>query len=129
MMRVEVYWNLHKNCWSIRHAHGKLIADRPHRHYVELAKVDWVVQKGGRERVLREGKKNVHAFARGVLMGLNDIDCNYWGYNETKQVTYNPYKLDHFVDRKTEEPVRKSALVVMAGENVEGTKRPRTCAL
>jgi hypothetical protein len=65
-MRVEVYYNLHKKCFSIRHK-GIVIS---HANTVKLADVTFVVRKAGRERVLREKKKNVHAFVRGNLLPL-----------------------------------------------------------
>ena len=127
--KVEVYWNLHKKCWSIRHAHGKLIAYRPHRNYLEMQDVAWVVQQGGRERVLREGKKNVHAFARGVLKDFCDEELRFYVDDEPKHVTYNPFKHNHFTDRKTGEPVRTSDLAVMGSKTVEGKERPAVWAM
>src|SRR6056300_391723 len=87
--KVEVYWNLHKKKWSVREAHGRVLE---HTSVIYLSDVDWVVQEGGRQRVLRESKKNVHAFARGV------VDTNrenfYW---HARYVTYNPYKYSSFM--------------------------------
>ena len=58
---VEVYWNLHKLCWSVRRQ-GKVIA---HADYVSLRDCKLVVQPAGRQKVLAEKCKNVHAFVRG----------------------------------------------------------------
>ena len=59
-MKVEVYWNLRKKYWSVRHK-GKVIK---HTRCIRLRDVQWVVQPAGKERVRRENRKNVHAFAR-----------------------------------------------------------------
>ena len=114
MLRVEVYWNLHRKCWSVRHANGNLIENNPHRIYVELEDVAWVVQPGGRQRVLREGKKNVHAFARGFLVeGGHE---NRSGCGAITEVTYNPYKHSTFIDKQSEQgaPVTNSNLAIMS---------------
>lgn len=133
--KVEVYWNLHKKCWSIRHAHGKLIADRPHRSYLEMEDVTWVVQQGGRERVLREGKKNVHAFARGTLIETKGFPHHKrQGRGSAVAVTYNPYKYDTFMCRSTypgvneSRPLRKSQVGLFTRDHVEA-KRPAVWAM
>ena len=133
--KVEVYWNLHKKCWSIRHAHGKLIADRPHRSYLEMEDVTWVVQQGGRERVLREGKKNVHAFARGTLIETKGFPHHKrQGRGSAVAVTYNPYKHSTFMCRSTypgvneSRPLRKSQVGLFTRDPIEA-KRPAVWAM
>jgi len=133
--KVEVYWNLHKKCWSIRHAHGKLIADRPHRSYLEMEDVTWVVQQGGRERVLREGKKNVHAFARGTLIETKGFTRHKrQGRGRAVSVTYNPYKHSTFMCRSTypgvneSRPLRKSQVGLFTRDPIEA-KRPAVWAM
>jgi hypothetical protein len=128
-MKVEVYWNLHKKCWSVRHAHGKLIADRPHRTHLEMADVTWVVQRGGRERVLREGKKNVHAFARGTLIETKGLPHHKrQGRGSAVPVTYNPYKYDTFINAEAACPIRKSRVGLFTTDKIEGN-RPAVWAL
>ena len=104
-MRVEVYWNLHKKCWSVRHK-GKVI---DHAKSVYLQDVQWVVQPGGRDRVRRQGRKNVHAFARGTLLDANTyFDCHLEHSTLDVGVRYNPYLNDCFVTKTLGEPVPKS---------------------
>ena len=101
-MRVEVYWNLHKKCYSVRHK-GKVIDHVP---YVVLRDVKWVVQPAGRRRVLRERKKNVHAFARGTwLRGNDELDLSNrkLGLTKRQPVKYNPYQHRSFVLRQAED--------------------------
>ncbi len=56
-MRVSVYWNLHRACFSIRAEEGehkgRVIA---HANAVAMTEVSTKVSKAGRERVLREQK-------------------------------------------------------------------------
>ena len=101
-MRVEVYYNLHKNVFSVRHK-GKVIA---WGNRVTIENPEYVVREKGRQKVLEEGRKNVHAFVRGTL---SDIDIfNQECLSLPKEVTYNPYKYDSFVDGNTYQPVKKS---------------------
>ena len=63
-MRVQVYYNLHKRCLSIRHR-GKVIK---HAKSVILRDASFRVQPAGRERVLKQKRKNVHAYVAGELV-------------------------------------------------------------
>ena len=74
-MKVDVYRNLHKKCWSIRSvATGRVVA---HKSDATVANAKFIVQPAGRAKVLREKKKNVHAFIRGewIETGLYIVDC------------------------------------------------------
>jgi hypothetical protein len=97
-MRVEVYWNLRKKLYSVRHR-GKVIAHLP---FVTLRDVQWVVQPAGRRRVLEQRKKNVHAFARGTwLYGDDELQLTHDELRLTSRmpIMYNPYKHTSFVLR------------------------------
>ena len=98
-MRVEVYWNLSRNCWSIRDvATGRIHA---HADKVSVTNAQFVVQPAGRKRVLRERKKNVHAFVRGELAVFSSEGIEgEWLAATPRQwdaVTYNPYQDESFM--------------------------------
>ena len=105
-MRVEVYYNLHKNVFSVRHK-GKVIA---WGNRVTIENPQYVVREKGRQKVLEEGRKNVHAFVRGTLSDINNFKFGkiQQRLSEPREVTYNPYKYDSFVDGSTYQPVKKS---------------------
>lgn len=109
-MRVEVYWNLHKHVWSVRHK-GRVIK---HLDFVTLRDVTWVVQPAGNARVRREGKKNVHAFARGTLGDIDDVMGAKW---DCLRLVYNPYKFDSFVDDVYSLPVGGSDMAILRTVN------------
>lgn len=100
-MRVFVYWNLHRGLWSVKALEG------PHKGRVvtrqtEVLLEDAVgkVSEAGRQRVLREKKKNVHAGIVGQLIvsgeRLGDVIAHkVWEIGDL--VTYNPYKYETFV--------------------------------
>lgn len=114
-MRVEVYRNLHRKCWSVRLAGGRV---QRHTDAVLLRNATFVVQAAGRARVLREGKKNVHAFVRGGDSGTPHSGAEDLEYMvgmlpppfTLVRVTYNPYRADTFVTTGGQ-PVRAADIV------------------
>ena len=113
-MRVEVYFNLHKHVWSVRQCStGRVIL---HTDKVHIRDPKFVVRKSGRDRVLREGKKNVHAFVRGEIAHFDDFDPDYLDYS---LVSYNPYKHDTFVDVQDVTPVRTAKRAVLEVRQVK----------
>lgn len=115
-MQVEVYRNLHNGKLSVRDAKTKRVL--AHCDEVTLACVAFKVSQAGRERVLREKRKNVHAFARGKLLDYKG-DTPYKGRSiadhvgqwadgvkrkaiiGNRKVVYNPYKYRSFVTPDT----------------------------
>lgn len=95
-MRVYCYFNLHKKVWSVKALEGdnkgRVIA---HSSHVVLTDAVGRVGKKGRERVIREGRKNVHAGLVGQLFSL-DVPVVITD-QESRQITYNPYKFENFV--------------------------------
>lgn len=100
-MIVEVYRNLRhgrnaRPLYSIRRPGGRVIY---RRHRVLLSGAGFVVHEAGRQRALREGRKNVHAFVRGRLAdsrGAFGIDANSRRDLPTK-ITYNPFQAGRFL--------------------------------
>lgn len=71
-MKVQVYKNLHRHAYSIRAASGAskglVIA---HARSVLLFDVRFHVSEAGRQRVLRDKARNVHAWAEGFLLAMD----------------------------------------------------------
>ena len=119
-MRVEVYRNLHKQCFSVRALEGpkkgKVIL---HTDAVLMKDAEFIVQKGGQDRVRREGKKYVHAFVRGEIRAVSSFAGNTLkGLSKSRdinmnQFTYNPYENDTFIDRYLKAPVTRSDWAVL----------------
>ena len=132
-MRVRVYWNLHKDCYSVLDweprspGYGRLIGDRPHRPDIWLKDVKFIVQPAGRKRVLKEKRKNVHAYLEGELgVGpapetetiLTDTTCEVW-----RRVTYNPYTMTEFQAKglfSSFDPIRTARLIVGKTHELSG---------
>ncbi|QFG10453.1 hypothetical protein KIV65_gp14 [Mycobacterium phage Anthony] len=112
-MRVFVYRNLHKGCYSVRAEEGpdkgRVVA---HSEHVLLGGVTPKVSAAGRDRVRRERRKNVHAGLTGELLSLEEQD--FIG----SKVTYNPYRADGFVYATTEAPFAGSPEVYLSDSGV-----------
>jgi len=110
MTKVFAYRNLHRQCWSVKALEGPLKGRVIyHANDLTLGWCDFKVSQAGRQRVLREQKKNVHAGVVGYLTDCGEIATD--GIDLDVPVTYNPYKYDSFVDARCEVPV-SSALFV-----------------
>src|SRR6056297_1143395 len=122
-MRVEAYYNLHKKCLSYRPSGGKV----RHAHTLLLNDVKFAVQPAGREKVIREKKKNVHAFVRGEVAFVlrhditeddGDLSPENMDRHSYRRVTYNPYKYESFVFADNGEPVYEARQVAIIGREI-----------
>lgn len=99
-MRVFVYFNLHKKVFSVKALEGprkgRVVA---HLSELNLGNATFKVSQAGRERVLREQRKNVHAGVVGEWYGTVQA------INNGVPVTYNPYLYSSFVTADTKQPV------------------------
>lgn len=88
-MRVRVYFNLHKKVFSVQDKKTRKVIG--HTEHIVLENVKFIVSESGRQRVLREKKKNVHAFVEGEVNYMGKFDMM------KSNVTYNPYKYSSFM--------------------------------
>ncbi len=97
MRRVEVYKNIRTGKYSVRDLKTGKVVIRDNR--ILLKNATFAVQPAGREKVRKEGKKNVHAFVRGELFESGEWTSlsarEIRKFN--KQVHYNPYLVDNFM--------------------------------
>ena len=91
-MKVDVYYNLHKKTFSVRHK-GKVIA---HRDYV------WV-----------KDAQNVHAFVRGEWLEHTSRQTATEGTKYGGYASYNPYKAGTFMAYDL--PIHKADAVLCIG--------------
>ena len=107
-MYVDIYLNLHKTkemgclVYSVKNKKiNRVCKHLTGNFFVKNAK--FVVSKKGRERVIKSGVKNVHAFVRG------NLEQNLIPHREAS-VIYNPYLYTSFVDSISKKKVESSAL-------------------
>lgn len=132
MKNVEVYYNLHKKCLSVRDTSTGLVVKHTRALKIVGGKgsydsnVRFKVSEKGRKRVLEERRKNVHAYVRGKVTDLGKVksleERKARKPKTLRQVTYNPYKYETFVDVKTGEPVYFAKEVFIDGRKVYITK-------
>ena len=107
--RVRVYRNLARDSYSVMAMEGpdkgRVVAWAKE---VFLDDVKFVVRESGRQRVLNERRKNVHAFVDGKLTS----DQPVWDIDETVRVRYNPYVGPHFMD-DCHQPLAGAGCVLM----------------
>lgn len=116
MLKVFVYYNLHKKCFSVKGLQGPakgLVF--LHSNAVELYYAEFKVSQAGRERVLREKRKNVHA---GVVGYLADFHVDNYNTSEMTSVTYNPYLYTSFVTAETKNPIKSADKVLLKDRKI-----------
>lgn len=114
-IRVFCYWNLHKELWSIKALEGPLKGRVIARqHAVLLRDAQGKVSEAGRQRVLREQRKNVHAGIVGewVTEWLPGIASQITLIGD--RVTYNPYKYTEFIHTVDGSKFEGSAYALLA---------------
>lgn len=135
-MRVFVYYNLHRKTLSVRAVDGRyrglVVA---HANSAQIRNARFAVSEAGRQRVIREKAKNVHAGIVGELIGIDAIAWLKDGLSAPAmgevapclakeegdgmlRVTYDPYRFATFVDRSTSTPVHEAAQVDIFGKDI-----------
>lgn len=108
-LKVDVYRNLNNGRMSLRHK-GKVIG---HVTDCIIQCVTFHVSESGRQRVIRDKRKNVHAWGKGILIAQFDdsVRCPI-------QLGYDPYTNDSFVKRGTIIPIHKCNFLVVRHNQV-----------
>ena len=119
-MKVDVYYNLHRKCLSIRsretETYGRVIAHKPSAF---ISNARFVVQPAGLKKARDTGVKNVHAFVRGEWDG-EPVDISY---GEWSVIRYNPFKWDGFVskvDGENYSVVESADVAIIVGDTMVG---------
>lgn len=115
MLKVFVYFNLHRKCFSIKALEGpnkgRVVA---HRNDVLLFDGTFKVSEAGRQRVLKEQRKNVHA---GVVGQWDETGTDLISIDRVTTIgtpiTYNPYKYNTFVHLYGLHPIKTGRLVAL----------------
>jgi hypothetical protein len=115
--KYYIYFNLHKHCYSVRYK-GKVIL---HTTKIDCTGVTFSVSQKGRERVLKEKRKNVHAFI--VAESIDTACINRFNTDLDCMVKYNPYKYSSFVTAD-ESPIYQASYVALGTIVVFEKNRP-----
>lgn len=96
--KVMVYKNLHNGLFSVKQ-NGLVVA---HVKNLVLTNVSFSVSESGRQRVIQEKRKNVHAYVIGEIV---DINREFLDVDSSIDISYNPYKFKYFYNKVTNEKV------------------------
>lgn len=110
--KVYVYKNLHRNCYSVKQ--DGLV--KIHTDKICLWDASFQVGKKGRERVLKEKRKNVHAGVSGYI----DLDWDLQPHppTNTRGVIYNPYKWSTFIYSSQPDIARSEPIPIFHSDRV-----------
>lgn len=115
-MDVDVYRNLQTGTYSARSretdSYGTVIA---HPESVVVKDATLVVNEAGRQRVVEQNRKNVHAYVRGEVGNPQTIPTNP---TEIVPITYDPYTFEQFVHTKTKHPIESAEFVLCHPDSV-----------
>jgi hypothetical protein len=122
-MKVFIYFNLHRKCWSIKALEGenkgRVMA---HARSFEAHNVTFKVSEAGRQRVIREQRKNVHAGIVGDLWDFVPVWLQAHKLDKAIEggapVSYNPYKGASFFRRDTGDNISRALGVIAVGREV-----------
>ncbi|AUO78990.1 hypothetical protein [Salinibacter phage M8CRM-1] len=112
--KVDVYRNLNKGGFSLRSRETEDYGTVWDVRNAVIVRDARFVVNAGRERVRETGRKNVHAYVRGVTDPTEPVPTadtlRARGYRE---VTYNPYEHDNFVFADDQTPIHDARMVVL----------------
>lgn len=92
-MKVRVYFNLAKKLLSVQAKVNGVWKVVRHCQSISLTDVVFKVSERGRQRVIKNKRKNVHAYICGTVTE-GQSNPNEW----MDLITYNPYKFEKFYD-------------------------------
>ena len=114
-IRMECYFNLHKQCLSARPMGGRV----QHYRWLNMRDVTFAVQPAGRAKVLKERRKNVHAFVRGLVDSSQLLESNDWNCKPCDMNT-----LERFYDEVRYQPVLVRKLCLTKRAKSRSSRRP-----
>lgn len=114
--KVFAYRNLnHKGVvWSLKDTKTNLVIDRVTVAYFKDAELK--ISEAGRQRVLKQKNKNVHAGVKGILLKNKPKTKLSWVH-----ASYNPYKNNTFIDWNGNQ-VYKASYAILNSEGLWITK-------
>ena len=103
-MKVRIYYNFHKKLFSVQEKVNGSWKVVEYTKEIFLRNATFKVSEAGRQRVLKEKRKNVHAFVEGEYSGKTDVTSS-----RIRFVRYNPYIAGHFIDQDSKQKITEAA--------------------
>lgn len=111
-LTTRIYRNLNTGTMSLQQKINKSWLVVGHVTNVAIEYPTFHISKAGKNRVIREKRKNVHAWAEGKLIGITADSSNL------EEIYYCPYNSDSFSWKKTGESIKSSSLLVVIDNKV-----------
>lgn len=89
--RLRIHFNLHRRAFSVVDPATRLVI--AHVRFAELRNARFRVQPAGRERCVRTGSRQVHAYVIGEPVWLGDDPVSVEGW---QRIAYNPFRAATF---------------------------------
>lgn len=109
--KVFIYFNLHKKVFSVRSMKSGIVI--AHVTEIELDNAIFKVSEKGRQKVLSERRKNVHA---GIVGFISEKEV-FKSQEKYNQAIYNPYLYESFVDKESKGRLDYSDKVKLSVKN------------
>jgi hypothetical protein len=117
MANAKIYFNLHKKVFSVQ-VNGKVV---DHVKNLHILGATFRVSEAGRQRVINEKRKNVHAYVVAPIENIRKVTNDQGNVSGWDAVTYNPYRDATFVRKETREAIHQAYEVCLS---VDDNKRP-----
>lgn len=112
MKQVRIYFNLHKKVYSVQAKVDGRWKVVEYINVINLVNATFQVSAAGRQRVLREKKKNVHAYIVGERCPFTPPS------DRCVEVTYDPYAAPNFFIVQNDKPVDKAKYIQITNGKV-----------
>ena len=106
LMKNFVHWNIYAKVFTVQNRETGRV--RRHTPKITLRDVDFEIDQGEQDRMLRENRATLHAGVRGEIIPTDPESLEGW-----IRVIYDPKKHTTFITAEDEKPVFKAELVHM----------------
>ena len=115
-VNVLVHWHFHKKLWSITDARTRRVV--AHVASLLLLNATCKVSMAGRIRVLRQKRKNVHAWLQGKVAAINFPRTVGMSHKGLRPVKYNPYTAGYFYYVRTKKKATSTPMAILQNNEV-----------
>lgn len=119
---VSCYFNLHKKVFSVKQGRHPI----EHFDWVLLSDCSFRVRESGRQRVLQEKRRGVHAYVKGKVIIGSKTNENFLleipKYQEEYRIRYNPYLHGYFFFANNENPIYECEECLLINKKIYKTK-------
>ena len=112
-MKVRIYYNFHKKLFSVQEKVNGSWKVVEYTNEIFIRNATFKVSESGRQRVLKQKRKNVHAFILGERFPFIPKSFVY-----RDEVSYNPYKQGNFMLVSENKPLDRAKYVAIIGGKV-----------